>query len=77
MIHGPFGTLNINSPCMEDGYPRYRRRDNGITASVGKYDVDNQWVVPYNPYLLMKYNAHINVEVCATVKSIKYLFKYV
>ncbi|CAF3519708.1 unnamed protein product [Rotaria sp. Silwood1] len=97
MIHGPCGTLNPHSPCMEDGkcskefpkefqnvtmankdgYPRYRRRDNGITMTISKYEVDNRWIVPYNPYLLMKYNAHINVEICATVKSIKYLFKYI
>jgi len=36
-----------------------------------------RWVVPYNPYLSQKYNAHINVEVCATVSSIKYVYKYV
>ena len=34
-------------------------------------------MVPYNPYLCQKYNAHINVEICATVKSIKYIYKYV
>ncbi|CAM4810669.1 unnamed protein product [Rotaria magnacalcarata] len=61
----------------KDGYRRYRRRDNGVIAKVGKYEVDNRLVVPYNPHLLMKYDAHINVEVCATVKSIKYLFTYV
>ncbi|CAF2003345.1 unnamed protein product [Rotaria magnacalcarata] len=61
----------------KDGYSRYRRRDNGVIAKVGKYEVDNRRVVAYNPHLLMKYDAHINVEVCATVKSIKYLFKYV
>ena len=33
--------------------------------------------MPYNPYLTKKYNAHINVEVCSSVKAIKYLFKYV
>ena len=69
--------FSVQTTTNKDGYPRYRRRDNGITVNVGKYDVDNRWVVPYNPYLLMKYNAHINVEVCATVKSIKYLFKYI
>jgi hypothetical protein len=60
-----------------DGYPRYRRRMNGVTAKVGCHDVDNAWVVPYNPYLLLKYNCHINVEVCASIKSVKYLYKYV
>ena len=55
----------------------YRPRDDGVVVKLGKYEVDSRWVVPYNPYLLMKYNAHINVEVCASVKSIKYLFKYI
>lgn len=39
--------------------------------------VDNRFVVPYNPYLLKKYDCHINVEVCCSVKSVKYLYKYV
>lgn len=34
-------------------------------------------MVPYNPYLTLKYNAHINVESCASIKSVKYLYKYV
>ncbi len=38
---------------------------------------ENNWVVPYNPYLLLKYNCHINVEHCASVKSVKYIYKYV
>ncbi|GBM94520.1 hypothetical protein AVEN_193006-1 [Araneus ventricosus] len=59
-----------------NGYPIYRRR---VTepVQVGKYSIDNRWVVPYNPWLLKKFNAHINAEVCASVKSVKYLYKYV
>jgi len=61
----------------EGGYPAYRRPDDGRTALVRGHEVGNEFVVPYNPYLLAKYNGHINVEVCSTVKSVKYLYKYV
>ena len=60
-----------------NGYPLYRRRDNGINAEVRGSCLDNRYVVPYNPYLLAKFNCHINVEVCTTVKSVKYIYKYV
>ncbi len=38
---------------------------------------DNRWVVPYNPYLTMRYQCHINVKVCSSITVVKYLYKYV
>jgi PIF1-like helicase len=65
----------------DDGYPLYRRRDNGqrVTKQVRGREVtlDNRYVVPYNPFLSRKYNAHVNVELCATIRAIKYVNKYV
>uniref|UniRef100_A0A1I8H7N0 ATP-dependent DNA helicase n=1 Tax=Macrostomum lignano TaxID=282301 RepID=A0A1I8H7N0_9PLAT len=37
---------------------------------------DALWVVPYSPDLLLQFACHMNVEVCATVKSVKYVIKY-
>jgi len=39
--------------------------------------LDNSWVVPYNPYLLCKFNCHINVEICSDIKVVKYIYKYI
>ena len=39
-------------------------------------EIDNRWVVPHNPYLVREYDCHINLEICETVKAVKYLFKY-
>jgi hypothetical protein len=39
--------------------------------------LDNQWVVPYNPCLLCTFNCHINIEAYGSIKSVKYLFKYI
>jgi hypothetical protein len=44
---------------------------------VRKHEMDNRWVVPYNPYLLQYFNYHINVEACGSIKVVKYLFKYI
>jgi hypothetical protein len=63
----------------------YRRRNNGIvfekmcTGIRGPYNhsFDNRDVVPYNALLLLNYNCHINVEVCSSIRSVKYLYKYV
>lgn len=59
-----------------NGYPMYRSRDNANHITINGNVVDNRWVVPYNPNLSRKYNAHINVEICSSIKSIKYIFKY-
>ena len=61
----------------EDAYANLRHRNTGKTFKVGGRDVNNLWVVPYSPYLIWKYRCHINVESIASVKAIKYIYKYV
>ncbi|XP_022040020.1 uncharacterized protein LOC110942554 [Helianthus annuus] len=69
--------FNEQTTQEEDSYPLYRRRDTGIKVDLRGQTLDNRWVVPYNPRLLMMFNCHMNVEVCSSIKSVKYLFKYV
>ncbi|XP_040151861.1 uncharacterized protein LOC120893811 [Anopheles arabiensis] len=62
---------------MDNGYPQYRRRNNGRSVTVKGIKLDNRYVVPYNPWFTHKYNCHINIEVCTSISSVKYLYKYV
>ena len=59
------------------GYPQYRRRNDGRFVMRKGKSLDNRNVIPYNKHLSKKYKCHVNVEICASFKSIKYLFKYV
>ncbi|RWS27879.1 uncharacterized protein B4U80_03589 [Leptotrombidium deliense] len=63
------------------GFPKYKRRNNMQDRNTypgrKETNVDNSMVVPYNPYLLMKYDCHINVEYCQSIMSIKYIHKYI
>lgn len=67
-------------PCTlldADDFPVYRRRDDGKTISKNRVIIDNKNIVPYNPKLLRKFQAHANVEWCNQSTYIKYLFKYI
>ncbi|GFT36847.1 ATP-dependent DNA helicase [Trichonephila clavipes] len=62
-------------------YPIYHQRntDNrgqSFTKNVNNTDFGNHRVVPYSPLLSKTFSAHINVEFCSSVKSIKYICKY-
>ncbi|XP_072088116.1 uncharacterized protein [Arachis hypogaea] len=60
-----------------EGYLIYRRRKTGCYAEKRNVALDNCYVVSYNPSLLTKYQAHMNVEWCNQSRAIKYLFKYI
>ncbi|KAM3202933.1 hypothetical protein P3L10_030559 [Capsicum annuum] len=55
----PFSNKSLQG---KDGYSIYKRRNDGKAEKVRGMTMNNQWVVSYNPYLLTRYNYHINVE---------------
>ena len=61
----------------DNGFTKYKRRNTGVYVCREGHNLDNKWVVPYNIFLLKKYQAHINVEYCNKSRIIKYLCKYV
>ncbi|XP_065682370.1 uncharacterized protein LOC100211009 [Hydra vulgaris] len=69
--------LNPRTVAIFNGYSNFRRLDNGNVVIIKSNQVDNRWVVPYNPWLSKKYQAHINVKACMSIKSVKYLYKKV
>ena len=60
-----------------NGYPLYRRPDDGRAYDVNGKMIDNRNIVPYNPFLSATFNCHINVECVVSLGSFKYIFKYV
>lgn len=75
--------FQTNTEVGEGAYvqPRRLSPEEGGFIGTKKYKgadvtIDNRWVVPYSPYLLKKYGMHCNVECCATIHALKYLFGY-
>ena len=62
--------MSRRTVIMSDAFPKYRRR--GLhTFTVNGRIISDDWVVPYNVFLLSKYSCHLNIEVAAHIKSFK------
>ena len=81
-----FPKLLPNSIILgNNSFPEYRWRTPnsvGNTHTIKKgskqeQTIDNRWLVPYNPFLSVRHQAHINVEVVYSVDAVKYLQKYI
>ncbi|XP_078443049.1 uncharacterized protein LOC144712654 [Wolffia australiana] len=67
------GSTQVN----HDGYPLYQRHNDSYVIHKGLHLIDNSWVVPYNKFLCKVSNCHINMEICSSIQSVKYQYKYV
>ena len=63
----------------EHSYPIYRRRNNGRTFQKTEdgYVYDNRSVAPYNAWLSLTFDCHINMEICSNITAVKYIYKYI
>ena len=77
----PFSNVTILHPDRPAQYYRPSPEDGGskLTFRRGKQikEYDNRWIVPYNPYVLLKYKVHHNILFAYGSKAnIKYAMSY-
>ncbi|CAN1188394.1 hypothetical protein LINPERPRIM_LOCUS35369 [Linum perenne] len=79
MFHGPCGALGPSAPCTVNKIctKHFPKKFNSETS------IDEDGFPRYKRfsngcrYLLLRFDAHINVEYCNKSRAIKYLFKYI
>jgi hypothetical protein len=85
MADGKFSKLYPRAFVAEtitrsDGYPRSiadNRRSTIVKVNQQDIQIVKRWIVTYSPISLKNFKAHIHVESCHSVQSIKYMCKYV
>ena len=55
----------------DQGFPTYKRWEDGLYVLKNSEELDNWYVVLYNIDLLVKYQSHLNVEWCNQSKASK------
>lgn len=58
-------------------YHIYRRLNIGNYVEIREHLFVNLLIVPYDSFLLSKYNCSINVKISSNIKVIKYIYMYV
>lgn len=71
-IHDKSGRAQFYRPFSDPVDFRYFYKGRQIETKV-----DNSWVVPYSPYLLMRLRSHINVDYCTVASVVLYIYKYI
>jgi hypothetical protein len=70
----PFANVTT---ATSSGFPMYRRRNDGRFTEIHGQRLDNRYLVPYSPLLSKLFDAHVNVEIVASLATHKYIFKYI
>ena len=61
----------------KNSYPTYKRCNTNELVKARSAYLDSRWVILYYPYLLAKFDCHMNVNICPAIKAVKYLYKYI
>lgn len=64
------------SSLSNESFHTYRRPNDGRTICKGKTIYHKGHVVPYNKYLMLLLECHINIKIPVGTKPIRYLYKY-
>ncbi|KAG8227916.1 hypothetical protein J437_LFUL011844 [Ladona fulva] len=67
----------VRSHTLMTGYVHYKCSCSSNVTLNSSRVVNDNWVVPYYPALLLLLECHCNVEIACSVKIVIYLFKYI
>ena len=76
-IHGYPKSLQDRTTMDNEGYPHYKRCNDGRCYEVRGFMLDNRWIIPFNPFCVLWLQCHINVECAVCFGSMKYINKYI
>jgi hypothetical protein len=67
--------FRLTTEITGDSYVQTRHRDMGHFVQIGRHMVNNHSMISYCPYLMLRYEAHINVKCTAGFQAVKYIYK--